>query len=790
MSHALYRWGRFGARRPWSVLAVWLVVSVAVIGASGSVGRDLEDTFAVPGLDSQEAVDLLSEANADTAGLTAQVVATPLDDDTTFFDSADARAELAEVQGAAAALPDVLGTGDPTGALAEGVDAAVASGTVSPDGRVALVRVQYPVLEEVDRGALDDLHDLGSAARDGRHLQVEMGGDIFFAFEEAGTGVAEMIGLVVAVVVLLVAFGSVIAMGLPIGMAILGLAIGVSSLSLVTHLVEIPAWATDLGAMVGLGVGIDYALLLVTRFREFRGRGMTVEESVGRAVATAGQAVVFAGGTVVVAILGLAVAGVPFVTAGGVAVSLIVLVMVIASVTLLPAFLGLAGHRLDARASRRGRAAVTVPGTGGPTGSAPAGPQPGSSGWERWGAHVATHAWAYTIGVTVLLLALTAPVLALRLGFPDEGSLPDSRTERRAYDLVADGFGPGVSGPLVVAVDVAGDPAVLGPLVAAIESDDGIASVAPPELDAAAGVATVLAVPTTSPQDGATLETVERLRAEVLPSVLDASPARAHVGGNTAAWGDLGDRIADRLPLFVAAVVLMSFVLLVVVFRSILVPLKAAVLNLLSIGAAYGVMVMVFQWGWGMGLVGLESTVPVIPFIPLFMFAIVFGLSMDYEVFLLSRVREEYLATGDNDASVVRGIAGTARVITSAALIMISVFAGFGLGDDPAIKMFGLGLATAILVDATVVRMVLVPAMMNLMGDANWWFPAWLDRLLPALQIDGEVGLPAPEMAVDHAPVGVAVPDVDPADPATAPAMVSAADPAGDRAGDAGGALV
>jgi RND superfamily putative drug exporter len=321
------------------------------------------------------------------------------------------------------------------------------------------------------------------------------------------------------------------------------------------------------------------------------------------------------------------------------------------------------------------------------------------------------------------MLALAAPVLALNLGFPDEGTMPQSRTERRAYDLVAEGFGPGANGPLVIAVDVSGDPDVAQPLAAAVARDPGIAAVAAPVVDLTAGVATLVAQPTTPPQDDATQETIDRLRSEVFPAVLGDSPASAHVGGQTATFADLGDRVRDRLPQFVAAVVLLSFLLLVAMFRSILVPLKAAVLNLLSVGAAYGVLVMVFQWGWGAGLIGVETTVPIVSFIPLFMFAILFGLSMDYEVFLLSRIREEYRRTGDNTASVVLGVAGTGRTITAAALIMVAVFSGFILGSDPVVKMMGLGCASAILLDATVIRLVLVPAVMKLMGAANWWFP-------------------------------------------------------------------
>jgi RND superfamily putative drug exporter len=737
-SHALYRLGRFAARRPWSIIGAWFVVSVLVIGASSAFGQKLEDSFGAPGLDSQNATDLLSAAGSDQAGLTAQVVVTPLDSQATFFNSADAQAALTRLQRAAGTLPHVLGTSDPAGALAAGPDAAARSGTISPNGRIAVIRLRYPVIEELDPVDLENLKEFGVQAGEASPLRIELGGDLFFAFEEPETGIGEVAGLVAAVVILLVAFGSIIAMGLPIGMALFGLALGISSMSLITYLIDIPTWAPVVGSMVGLGVGIDYALFLVTRHREYLAQGLTVEESVGRAVATAGQTVVFAGGTVVIAILGLAVAGVPFMTAGGVAVSVIVLIMVIASVSLLPAFLGLAGHWINRLGLRRNRAQV---------GAAM------GSGWQRWGQHVSRNALAYAIGATVLLLGLAAPVLALRVGTPDEGALPEHRTERRAYDLVAEGFGPGINGPLLIAVDISKDASVVRPLLSAIMADEGIAAVAPPEVNVDAGVATLVAFPTTGPQDDATLDTVRRLRADVFPSVLARSPAKAHIGGQTASFADVGDQVNDRLPLFIGAVVLLSFLLLTVIFRSILVPLKAALLNLLGIGASFGVMVMVFQWGWGAGLIGLEATVPIVPFIPMFMFAILFGLSMDYEVFLLSRVREVYLTTGDNNTSVIHGIATTGRVITSAALIMISVFLGFVLSDDPSAKMFGLGLAAAILVDATIVRMVLVPASMTLMSDANWWIPGWLDRLLPTIDAEGDRGLPEPAMEAAAEPV-------------------------------------
>ncbi|MFF1822698.1 MMPL family transporter [Kribbella sp. NPDC058245] len=699
MPHALYRLGRYAARRPLTVIGTWLVLAGIVLAAAGLFGQKLDNSAAVPGLDSQQATDLLTSAGANQGGLTAQVVLTPLDQSATFTDSDQARTALAGVRAKAAQLPNVLGAGP---------------ATISPDGKVAIVRLQYPVIEELSGADRDNLQTFVDQAAAGSPLRIEMGGDLAVAFEEAQTGIGEMIGLVVAALVLLIAFGSVIAMGLPIGLALFGIGLGTSSLALVTYLIDVPTWAPVVGSMVGLGVGIDYALLLVTRHREYLAQGLPVEESVGRAVATAGQSVVIAGGTVVVAILGLAVANVPFLTAGGISVSIIVLIMVIASLTLLPAFLGLAGHWINRIGFGHRRSAAT-------------------SGWQRWGEHVSRHAKAYAAGTAVVLIALAAPALDLRVGTPDEGTLPQQRTERQAYDLVSQGFGPGANGPLVIAVDTSADPNVVQPLRDAIAADPGIAAVAEPTRTA--GVATLIAYPTTGPQDDATVKTIRRLRADVFPAVLGQS--KAHIGGATAGAADVGERVADRLPLFIGAVVLLSFLLLTVVFRSILVPLKAALMNLLGIGASFGVMVMVFQWGWAAELIGVEAPLPILPFIPLFMFAILFGLSMDYEVFLLSRVREEYLASGDNQASVVRGIAVTGRVISSAALIMIAVFSGFVLGDNPTAKMFGLGLAVAVLVDATIVRLVLVPATMKLLGDANWWLPGWLDRLLPTIDLHG-----------------------------------------------------
>ncbi len=598
-------------------------------------------------------------------------------------------------------------------------------------------------------------------------LQVELGGDLPQSAEQTETGAAEMLGVIGAVVILLVAFGSVIAMGLPIGIAAVGLGCSTALIMLAGLVFDVPAESGTLATMIGMGVGIDYALFIVTRYRTELRAGLTVADAAGRATATAGQAVVFAGGTVVIAICGLALAGIPAVTAMGFSSALVVAVMVAASITLLPALLGFAGLRLKEatlpwtrrretdddewheRLMRLGASSDLR-----------------RDRWQRWGDHVTGHPWPWLIGATLALLLVASPLLSMRLGQTDAGTNPPSTTTRQAYDLTADAFGEGFNGPLLLSVELTGDApadtAALDALGRGLAADPSVAIVAPAEVNAAGDAAIVTVVPTAAPQDAETTELVHRLRGEVVPAALDGTGSQAYVGGLTAVFIDLSDKVASRLPVFIAAVVGLSFLLLMAVFRSVLVPLKAALMNLLSIGAAYGVVVAVFQWGWGKSLIGLEETVPIVSFVPMFMFAVLFGLSMDYEVFLLSRIREEHLDGRDNRTSVITGISSTARVITSAALIMICVFSGFVLGPQPIVKMFGVGLAVAVLVDATVVRVVLVPATMRLMGEANWWLPRWLDRLLPNLDIEGTGGLPAPELRVPVAAASAAVDDRTP----------------------------
>jgi putative drug exporter of the RND superfamily len=741
MTSFLYRLGRAAVRRRRLTVLVCALLAVGVIALGQTSGGEMSDAFEIPDVESQEALDVLEADFPAAAGTSAQLVFAV--DDGTLSDPAAAGAvdaALAEV----ADQPDV---------------GAVGELQRSPDDRIAYADVQYDrPSEDIRDAAYQRLEATAAATNDAGVVQLELGGDLPTEAAEEEPAGQEIIGLVVAVIVLLVAFGSVIAMGLPIGIALVGLGIGMGLISLSASVIDVNSVAPILAAMIGLGVGIDYALFIVTRHRENLRLGMTVEEAAGRAIATSGSAVLFAGVTVIIAICGLAIAGITAVTVMGLMSGLTVAVMVALALTLLPALLGFAGHKIDA---------IRLPGM-----RAGAGIAGRESLWHRWGRQVTAHPWRYLLGGVLALVLLAAPVFSMRLGMTDNGTSPTSMTTRRAYDLLADGFGPGFNGPLVLSAQLDGATVDdLEPLTDALAADPGIQAVSPVVANDAGTAAVLRVIPTTAPQDGDTTDLVHHLRDDVIPTALaDAPGAEVHVGGQTAMFIDLSDRVSDRLLWFIGAVIILSVVLLMMVFRSIAVPLKAAVMNLLSIGAAYGVIVAVFQWGWLKGLVGVEETVPIVSFMPMMLFAILFGLSMDYEVFLLSRVREEYLHRRDNDSAVIEGISATARVITSAALIMISVFAAFVLGDDPLIKMFGLGLATAVFIDATIVRIVLVPATMKLLGDWNWWLPGWLDRILPRLDVEGGTGLPEPEYEPGRGPSG---PDVSTPDDLTPePALV------------------
>jgi RND superfamily putative drug exporter len=730
MAHVLDRLGRAAARRKWVTIGVWVLLAVALVGWSQSAGGKTVDVFTIPGAQSEKARDLLKERfpaqSGDTATIVFQARSGTLSDPANQAAIAQTEANLQPQT--APHVTQVVGPTTP----------GVGPAFISKDGTIGYLRVQY---DERATSLPDNTFDqLQAAAQPAKQagLRVEFGGEVTDYLNRDEGADADTIGLVFAVIILLVAFGSVVAMSLPIGTALLGLAIGLSTISLIAAITDIGTVAPTLATMIGLGVGIDYSLFIVTRHRQNLDAGMDMIESIGLANGTAGQAVLFAGGTVVIAITGLTLAGIPYVTKLGFMSAIVVAVMMTAAVTLVPALLGLAGRHINRIHAPRLRRKARGDQHHSLTGARP-------RGWERWAMFMSRHRWSAVVASLAILLVLAAPMLSMRLGQTDDGTQPTSLTQRRAYDLTTKGFGAGANGPLLLAVALPkpGDTAPADAVEQAVDAVPGMRA-APPQVSPDQTTAVILAIPPSSPQSQQTEDIVNHLRTTVLPKAVQGTGASVFVGGQTAGYIDLGERIQDRLPLFIGAVIGLSFILLMMVFRSVLVPLKAAIMNLLSIGAAYGVIVAVFQWGWFKGVVGLDQTVPIVSFVPMMMFAILFGLSMDYEVFLLSRIREEYYQSKDNLRSVVDGLAATARVITSAALIMISVFLSFVGDPDPTVKMFGVGLAVAVFVDATLVRLVLVPATMELLGATNWWLPRWLGRVLPEIRIEeGELPKPA-----------------------------------------------
>jgi RND superfamily putative drug exporter len=710
----LARFARLMVRRRRLVVAGWAVALVAVTLASTAWGGDHRADYTMPGSDSARAQELFAEQLPEQSGDTVQLVVSAAGG-VDAPDAAERLAALADEARAVAHVTDVRTT------------------AVSPGGTVALVTAQLDrTAEKVPTSTIEALVDVAAdatadAPQDGADaFTVEAGGPAVQTVEQGEAG-SEGIGMLAALVILLVAFGSVLAAGLPLVVALFGLGVALAVGSLANHVVMVPEWAPTLVTMIGLGVGIDYALFIVTRYRSALAAGEDPEAAVVTAQTTAGRAVLFAGGTVVISLVGLAAMGLEYLYGTAVVTVTGVLVVLVAAMTLLPALLGFAGRTIDR---------FRLPFVRGDRGE--------DGLWARW-SHVVQKRPLVTGTVALVALVLLAlPAANLRFGYPDAGTSPADMTSRRAYDTVAEAFGPGANGPLVLAVELPGDDAadrvVLDDLAATVAAAEGVAAVLPPAVSASGEAAAVLAVPTTGPQDEATEQLIHRLRDDVVPAALAGTPdgTEVHVGGAVAAFVDESEYMGGRLPVFIGAVIALSFVLLLVVFRSLLVAVKAALMNVLAIGAAYGVMAMALEGGWLGQLLGIEESTPVPVWLPMMMFALLFGLSMDYEVFLLSRIREEYLRTRDNASAVAHGMARTGRVISAAAAIMVTVFAAFILGDQVLIKVTGLGLAVAVLLDATIVRMVLVPSTMELLGDRNWWLPGWLDRLLPHLDIEGD----------------------------------------------------
>jgi RND superfamily putative drug exporter len=703
---------RLSYRRRRLVVVLWVGLVVALFALSSSLGGDLRNDLSIPGAESEEATELLEDGGlGGRGGYTGQIVFQAEQG----VDDPGVRSSLQELFAEiTAAVPGV-------GVLSPYDDEGRSQ--VAPDGEVAFAELQFGDIPLDDATDLaDEIVDVRSDSDVPAGVQVELGGELFFEEVEFSS---EGIGFLAAMVILLIAFGSVLAMGLPLVTAVFGIAAGLAIVTLVANVIDVPDFGPQTVMLIAIGVGIDYALLIVTRFREELRAGREPEEGVVRAMATAGRSVVFAGTTVVIALLGLMLSSLTVFRSLAVTTSIGVLMVMAATLTLVPALLGFAGRSIDKLSvHRRGREAK----------------DPRSTLWYRWSRLVQRRPVPVTVAAAAVLLALAAPVFGMRLGLSDAGNRPDSDTSRRAYDLVAESFGPGFNGPLFLAADLRGDAAenvaVLERLSAGLEADEGVALALPPTTNEAGEVGFVQLFPTTSPQDEDTDDTVGRLRDQVVPRAVEGTSTDILVGGAPAGVVDFGEVQSSQLPVFIAAVLLLTFLLLMAVFRSVPVALKAVVMNMLSIGAAYGAIVAVFQWGWGESVLGLEPG-PIDAWVPMALFAITFGLSIDYEVFLLSRIREEHDRTGDTTTAIADGLAKTARVITAAAAIMVSVAAGFVLSDERGVAAFGLGLAVAIFVDAAIVRTLLAPAAMELMGERNWWMPRWLARIVPHVDVDG-----------------------------------------------------
>ncbi|MDE2967017.1 MAG: MMPL family transporter [Chloroflexota bacterium] len=707
------RWSVFVAEHPWRVISIWIVAVILAALAARSWGGSLTDSFTVPGTESQAALDLLVERHPVRSG--SELLAVFHLPQGAIRDTA-AQSAMSQFARQARGVDEVAIVSMP----------AERPGNISPDGRTAIVRVVF------DKQANDlDTENIGEVIRFGETyrtdaLQVDFGGLPVREYETEPPGTAELVGIGAALLILIIGFGSIFAAGMPLISALVGLALGTVGVVLAAAVLDISTVAPTFGAMLGIGVGIDYALFVIARFREQLAAGVDPREAARAAVTTAGRAVAFAGSIVVVALLGLFAIGIPLIANLGLAAALVVLLEMLVAISLLPAMLVLIGRRIDRFSIPRLRYTA-----GGEHGR-----------WYRFSRRIERRPWLFLAVASGILIAFMIPAFDIEMGVSDDGNRPTDYTSRRAYDLISNGFGPGVNGALFAVVDNPTgrlQPAELERVRRALIDDVGVAAVLPPDLSANGETALIPVIPTTAPQEAETRELVTRLRESAVPHALRAaSPdTRILIAGSTASFEDVTAKMISRLPYFFVIVIGVSILLLMMAFRSIVVPLKAALMNMLAIGASIGFIVAIFQWGWGLSLIGLDRTGPIESFLPMFMFAILFGLSMDYEIFLLSRIREHWLETGDSGESVAFGIGASARVITAAAAILIAVFGSFAFfGDERAVKEFGMGMAFAIFIDATLVRLVLVPAFMQIAGPANWYMPRWLDDALPGLTID------------------------------------------------------
>lgn len=706
MTRRLARLADIAYRRRGRMVVGWIVATVVIIGLGSALAGEYHADYNTPGSESKEAGELTEREFSGYSGQEIYVV---------WKDPAGAQTAAAKKRMNAFF------------AEAEEVEHVGKAGPVrvSESGKIATTTLPLNVPGwEVKKEQGEALID-AAEANSGGGLEIKLGGEPIYLAQESTS--PEGIGFLGAAIVLLIAFGSLVAAGLPLVIALVGLGISSGGLIvLLANVIDVPNWTTAVSGLIGIGVGIDYALLVLTRFRSAMKSGKDRHDAVVEAVSTAGRSVLIAGSTVVIAILGLFITGLPYMYGVAISASLAVLVVMIASITLLPALLSYLGPRVDRlRIPFLGRRLDRPE-------------EDGNSPAARWSHAVQRRPWLAAITAAAILLALAAPALGMRLGFPDAGNDKKGTMTREAYDLISEGFGPGANGPLVIAAELPsqGGEAAVESLVTQLRELPGIAYVQPARFNADGTAAIVTVIPSTSPQDEATSELVDELRGTVIPRVLGNAGVKALVGGVNAALEDQSEYITGRMPWFIAGVVGLSFLLLLMAFHSPFISIKAGVMNLLSVSAAYGVMTLVAQGGAVGELIGIDHEVPIAPFMPVMMFAILFGLSMDYEVFLISRIREEYLKDGDTRRAVADGLAKTARVITAAAAIMVVVFLAFVASPEVFLKRFGIGLASAIFLDATLVRMVLVPAVMQLLGARNWWIPAWLERILPRIDVE------------------------------------------------------